>query len=73
MQHAKVSSCGRFVVLHGFHLDRTAVEALHRWAGEHRLGLQDAIQLAICAFNEGGAAGQTLLGASSEREHERRV
>jgi hypothetical protein len=53
MMPAKVSACGRFVVLDGLHLDRELFEALVRWAAERQLRLQDAIQLALCIFREG--------------------
>ena len=52
MQLAKVSVCGRFIVLEGLHLDRVAFEEIERWASARRLRPQDAIQVAICAFNE---------------------
>ena len=52
MQFAKFSGCGRFVVLEGLNLDRVVFEELDRWAREHGLRAQDAIQVAICAFNE---------------------
>jgi hypothetical protein len=52
MMLAKVSACGRFVVLDGLHLDRNLFEALTRWASEHELRIQDAIQLALCVFRE---------------------
>jgi hypothetical protein len=48
-----VSECGRFVVFDALHLDRNTVEALGRWAADRGLRIQDAIQLALCAFNEG--------------------
>lgn len=46
-----VSECGRFVVIDGLHVDRNVVEALARWATDHGLRIQDAIQLALCSFN----------------------
>jgi hypothetical protein len=52
MQPPKPSPCGRFIVLDGLHLDRVVFETLARWASKNDLRLQDAIQLAICAFNE---------------------
>jgi hypothetical protein len=63
MMPAKLSPCGRFVVLDGLHLDRTLFEALSQWAAEHQLRLQDAIQLALCIFRE-GAADQPSAGPS---------
>ena len=53
MKLRNLSACGRFVVLDALYLDRMVLEALARWASEHGVRLQDAIQLAICAFNEG--------------------
>lgn len=73
MQLAKASACGRFVVVEGLYLDRTVLEKLDRWASEHHLRLQDAIQLAICAFNQGSTGEPALPGVPSEREHERRI
>ncbi len=56
MSHPSLSECGRFVVLESLHVDRDVFEALARWASEHNLGVQDAVQLALCAFNERNAA-----------------
>jgi hypothetical protein len=53
MQLANPSPCGRFIVLDGLHLDRVVFETLATWASKNELRLQDAIQLAICAFNDG--------------------
>lgn len=47
------SLCGRFVMLDGLHLDRKVFEGLERWAEERGIQLQDAIQLAVCAFGDG--------------------
>jgi len=52
MKLRNVSACGRFVVLDALYLDRTVLASLARWASAHGVRLQDAIQLAICAFNE---------------------
>ena len=52
MQPPKASPCGRFIVLEGLHLDREVFESLASAASERGLRLQDAIQLAVCAFNE---------------------
>jgi hypothetical protein len=49
---ARLSDCRRFVVIDALHIDRHLVEGLVRWADCRGLRLQDAIQLAICAFNE---------------------
>jgi hypothetical protein len=51
-----LSECGRFVVVEGLHIDRNVFEALGRWATDHGLGIQDAVQLALCSFNERNAA-----------------
>lgn len=48
----KLSVCGRFAVLDSLHIDRGVFESLQSWAVRHGLRSQDAIQLAICAFNE---------------------
>jgi hypothetical protein len=50
----RLSACGRFVVLETLHIDRKVLESLASWAAERGLRVQDAIQLAICAFNEAG-------------------
>lgn len=52
MTTAKTSECGRFVRLDGVYLDRRVYNALVSWSQEQQLQLQDAIQLALCAFNE---------------------
>ena len=49
----KLSACSRFVVLEGLHIDRKVLEPLASWGAGHGLTVQDAIQVAICAFNEG--------------------
>jgi predicted nucleic acid-binding protein len=49
---AKTSECGRFVRLDGLYLDKSVYATLMRWSQEHQLQPQDAIQLALCAFNE---------------------
>jgi hypothetical protein len=48
----KLSACGRFVVLEGLYVDRKVLESLASWGAGHGLPVQDAIQVAICAFNE---------------------
>jgi len=50
MKSIAPSVCGRFVVLDGLHLDRHVFDAVVRWAAEHDLQIQDAIQLALCAL-----------------------
>jgi len=50
MAPTNVSSCGRFVIVDALHIDRGVFEALARWGMDHGLGLQDAIQVAFCAF-----------------------
>ena len=52
MTRTTVSACGRFAVLDGLHLDRNVFDFLIRWAAAHRLQIQDAIQLALCAFRD---------------------
>jgi hypothetical protein len=52
MKFRTPSECGRFVVIDRLHLDRHVFEALARWATDRGLRMQDAIQLALCAFNE---------------------
>jgi hypothetical protein len=52
MTRTRVSACGRFAVLDGLHLDRNVFEFLTRWAAAHRFQIQDAIQLALCAFRD---------------------
>lgn len=64
MQVAKISPSGRFIVLDGLHLDRMVFEALATWASEKGLRLQDAIQLAICAFNDGAHMKDKALPAT---------
>ena len=46
------SRCGRFVILDDLHIDRTTFESLSARASQIGLRLQDAMQIAICAFNE---------------------
>jgi hypothetical protein len=47
-----LSECRRFVVADGLHVDREVFETLEAWAAERGLGVQDAIQIALCAFND---------------------
>jgi predicted nucleic acid-binding protein len=49
----KLSNSGRFVVLETLRIDRQVLERLASWAAQHGLHVQDAIQVAVCAFNEG--------------------
>ena len=70
MQPPKPSQCGRFIVLDGLHLDRAVVEALTTWASQNGLRLQDAIQIAVCAFNDGSL---TLLRVPAEWEDQLRI
>lgn len=44
--------CQRFVVVDGLHVDRTVFAVLEAWAAERGVSVQDAIQLAICFFND---------------------
>jgi hypothetical protein len=65
MQLPKPSPCGRFIVLDGLHLDRVVFETLARWASKNHLRHQDAIQLAICAFNEGSARSRAMAPSAT--------
>jgi hypothetical protein len=47
-----LSECRRFVVVDAIHVDREVFETLAAWAVERDLGIQDALQLALCAFND---------------------
>jgi hypothetical protein len=49
---AEISDCGRFIVIDGLHIDRQVFSALAQWADIRGVRVQDAIQLAICAFTE---------------------
>jgi hypothetical protein len=53
MMLTKVSTSGRLVVLDGLHLNRYLFEALARWAADHDLRVEDAIQFALCIFRDG--------------------
>lgn len=64
MKLARVSPCGRFVVLDGLHLDRGVFAALELWATQRGVSAQDAIQLALCAF------GDSALARLGPRERE---
>jgi len=66
MMPTKVSACGRFVVLDGLHLDRNLFQALVRWAAEHELRVQDAIQFALCIFRD-GAVNRTRADRTARR------
>jgi hypothetical protein len=64
MMPAKVSPCGRFVVLDDLHLDRAVFEVLTSWAQERELRIQDAIQLALCNLSDDAVlrdSGATVL------------
>ncbi len=50
MTPTNVTKCGRFVVIDALHIDRDVFEALAGWAMDYGLGIQDAIQVALCAF-----------------------
>lgn len=56
MSIPRLSKCGRFIVIESLHIDRNVFEVLARWARERGLAVQDAVQLAVCAFNERNAA-----------------
>jgi hypothetical protein len=53
-----VSQCPPFAVIDGLHIDREVFDTLARWASERGLGIQDAVQLALCAFNERNVTGE---------------
>jgi hypothetical protein len=53
------SACGRFVIIETLYVDRKVFDALARWAAEQGIGIQDAIQIALCSFNEQKADVQT--------------
>ena len=65
MAFASVSDGGRFVVIDELHLDREVFEVLARWAADRGLRIQDAVQLALCAFNEGNAARGEVVQPSA--------
>ena len=71
----KLSACGRFVVLEGLHIDHRVLESLASWGTERGLPVQDAIQVAICAFNDGVCqpASEWRDRARSARQHRRRA
>ncbi len=50
MTRTRATGCGRFVVLDELHLDRDVYERIVRWAAQHGLRVQDAVQVALCAF-----------------------
>ena len=52
MASTRISVCLRFVVIDGLHIDRAVFAALQAWASERGVSAQDAIQLAICFFND---------------------
>ncbi len=60
----KLSACGRFVIVEALYIDRNALGALATWAAEHGLGAQDAIQIAILAFNDTAAARPEVVPLS---------
>lgn len=52
MAPTTMSKCGRFVVIDQLHVDRNVFDLLANWAADRGVGIQDAIQLALCAFND---------------------
>ncbi len=52
MRLATSDTPDRFVLLAPLHLDRTALADLVAWAEPQGLTLENAIQLAVCLFNE---------------------
>jgi hypothetical protein len=65
----KLSNSGRFVVLETLRIDRLVLERLAAWAAQHDLQVQDAIQVAVCAFNDGNLRRPTISreGSGSTR------
>lgn len=63
-----VSECGRFVVIKELHLDRKVFDALARWAEERGIGIQDAVQIALCSFND---SADERASTSAFRVHDR--
>jgi hypothetical protein len=60
-----LSECRRFVVADALHVDREVFETLAAWAAEHHLGVQDAIQLALCAFNDNAQNARLVSDVAS--------
>jgi hypothetical protein len=71
MTIAKTSECGRFVRLDELYVDKDVYNALERWSQEQQLQLQDAIQLALCAFNERHEARVLQVQDSAFEWHKR--
>jgi len=60
-----LSECRRFVVADALHVDREVFETLAAWAAEHHLSMQDAIQLALCAFNDNAQSARLVFAGPS--------
>lgn len=60
MPEIAILPSGRFAVINGLHLDRSVVEALAAWAESRGLSIQDAIQIALCYFND--AIAERVVG-----------
>lgn len=69
MKPTNLSECGRFVVIDALHLDRYVFEALARWATDRGLRMQDAIQLAVCAFNDRNSVAALPKTPAPSSEH----
>ena len=52
MAPTRLSESGRFIVIDNLHLDRAVFHALSTWAKRKELTVQDAIQVALCLFND---------------------
>ena len=70
MAPARLSPCGRFAVVDALHLDRDVFDAMAHWAADHHLGIQDALQLALCAFIECVSEGSKLAAAAASTSSE---
>lgn len=57
-----ISACRRFVAIDGLHVDRDLFETLARWAAERDVRIQDALQLALCAFVEAAVENPISAG-----------
>lgn len=63
------SVCGRFVVFRTLYIDRATLAPLAAWAVQRGLRVEDAIQIAVCAFDP-TAYDSSAVAVPAEREHE---
>jgi hypothetical protein len=68
MARARISPCGRFAVVDALHVDRNVFDALAQWASDHGLSIQDAVQVALCAFTECVSEGSNVSVPASSHE-----